>query len=289
MIGILMTLLRKMKVHEFHNFVNQDSELFRILRHLPRPDENGPWLAGGSVWKAIENIPLDCDIDFFFRDKDQLEEYLRKLKSIPYVYHIVTEKTNSYNTTFGFHIHENGYNKTVTVQYVSCRFCDSLEKLLSGFDFTACQFGFDGSHLISGDTSFEDLKNRIIRLNEFRASNATLIHLEKYLKRGFTVPPDEMKKIEALIKPSKPKTIDEIIWDGVEDDGYPIPEEPSSTLDGVLAAGPTPIPISIDPEPGLVYAPYVPSWASNKIVTTQWNGQIISNANTSISNTTSSW
>ena len=158
-----------------------------------------------SVWKAIENIALDCDIDFFFKDKAQLEEYLRKLKSIPYVYHVVTEKTNSYNTTFGFHIYDRGYNKTVTVQFISCRFCDSLEKLLSGFDFTACQFGFDGSHLISGDTSFEDLKNRIIRLNEFRASNATLIHLEKYLKRGFKVPPDEMKKIEALIKPSKPK------------------------------------------------------------------------------------
>jgi len=252
------------------------------------------------VWKAIENIPLDCDIDFFFRDKAQLEEYLRKLKSIPYVYHIVTEKTNKYNTTFGFHIYERDYNKTVTVQFISCRFCDSLEKLLSGFDFTACQFGFNGSHLIVGDTSFDDLKSRTIRFNDVRNTTATAIHLKKYLDRGFKLPPDQAKKLEDLLRAlaNKPKTLGEII-DGRtldDDEGYPSPEEvrPSGLTNYDLTSRwgvpvPSEQPTPVPEEPGLIYAPYISINTGDSISTTQWSANIVSNANTIISNTTESW
>jgi len=159
------------KNFEFHEFINQDSELFRILHHLPKPEENGPWLAGGSVWKAIENLPLDCDIDFFFKDETQYEEYLRKLKSIPYVYHIVTEKQNKYNITFGYHIYEKGYNKTVPLQLISFKFWNTLEELLEGFDFTVCQFGFNGRQLYTGDTALEDLRTRTIKFNNMARSD----------------------------------------------------------------------------------------------------------------------
>jgi hypothetical protein len=187
------------RVEEFHNFVNQDSELFRILKHLPKLEEKGPWLAGGSVWKAIENIPLDCDIDFFFKDISQYEEYARKFKSIPYVYHIVTEKQNKYNITFGFHICERGYNKTIPVQLISFRLCNSIEELLSGFDFTVCQFGFDGQRLYTGDTAFDDLKNRAIRFNDVRDTTATAFHLKKYLAKGFKIPFDQQKRFDELM------------------------------------------------------------------------------------------
>jgi hypothetical protein len=191
-----------MKHFNLHEFINQDSELVRILHHLPKPNENGPWLAGGSVWKAIENLPLDCDIDFFFKDEIQYDEYLRKLKSIPYVYHVVTEKKNDYNITFGFHIYERGYNKTIPLQFVSFRLCNSLEELLNGFDFTVCQFGFDGQQLMIGDTALEDLKNRIIRFNNVANCANTAHHLRKYLEKGFTIPPDQQQKFEELMRNS---------------------------------------------------------------------------------------
>ena len=64
-----------MKTHEFYNFINKDSELCKILKHLPNIDETGPWVAGGSVWKSIENLPLNCDIDFFFQTPQQCERW----------------------------------------------------------------------------------------------------------------------------------------------------------------------------------------------------------------------
>ena len=266
-----------MKVFKLHEFINQDSELVRILHHLPKPSENGPWLAGGAIWKAIENMPLDCDIDFFFKDKIQYEEYVRKLNSIPYVYHIVTEKKNDYNITFGFHIYErNRYNKTIPLQYISFRFCNSLEELLNSFDFTVCQFGFDGQQLLIGDTTLEDLKNRIIRFNSVASCSNTAHHVKKYLDKGFTVPPDQQQRFEELIRASgiSPKKIDkDPISNGerssnqlfaerltsIAEDGYPAPrpnsngsviENTPNNLWADIPVMPTMVitPISIEPE-----------------------------------------
>jgi hypothetical protein len=262
-----------MKVHEFHNFVNQESELFRILRHLPRPDENGPWLAGGSVWKAIENLPIDCDIDFFFKNEAQYEEYVRKLKSIPYTYHIVTEKKNKYNTTFGFHIYEKGYNKTIPVQFVSFRLCNSLEELLSGFDFTVCQFGFDGHRLYTGDTAFDDLKTRTIKFNNVRDTAATAIHVKKYLDRGFTIPPDQQKRFEEMMMLTLKTPSDKPLFERLEElerDGYPQPRATEIRLGSNDALVGMDEPISIpEPAPGLVYAPYIPLTV-NTVNTVSW-------------------
>ena len=290
-----------MKIFKLHEFINQDSELVRILRHLPKPDENGPWLAGGSVWKAIEGLPLDCDIDFFFKDKIQYDEYLRKLKSIPYVYHVVTEKKNDYNITFGFHIYEKGYNKTIPLQFVSFRLCNSLEELLNGFDFTVCQFGFDGQRLIIGDTSLEDLKHRIIRFNNVANCSNTAYHVKKYLDRGFTIPSDQQQRFEELMrnagilpkKESDPlapeRSFSERLSD-LADDGYPSPrlvrnssnrvgiDEVNRILESLPDMPADPIPIvcepdpTLEPTPSLIYAPYIPSYQ-----TTPWTTTTISN------------
>ena len=292
-----------MKIFKLHEFINQDSELIRILRHLPKPDEDGPWLAGGSVWKAIEGLPLDCDIDFFFKDKIQYDAYLRKLKSIPYVYHVVTEKKNDYNITFGFHIYEKGYNKTVPLQYVSFRHCNSLEELLNGFDFTVCQFGFDGQRLMIGDTALEDLKSRIIRFNNVANCANTAYHVKKYLERGFIIPPDQQQRFEELLRgypvpPRKDPTssapersFSERLSDLAED-GYPSPrpvrnnigiDEVNRILESLPDMPADPIPIvcepdpTLEPTPSLVYAAsYIPLYQ-----TTPWTTTTISNVITS--------
>ena len=229
-----------MKTDHIYNHINQNSELFRVLKYLPKPQPEGPWLAGGSVWKAIENQPIEHDLDFFFKDVKQCEEWLATIRSIPYVHHIVGEKSNRYNITYKFHINERGYNKTISVQCVSFKCWNSITDLLEGFDFTACQFGFDGRMLFTGDTAFEDVRARAIRFNKIHDSNATQIHLEKYLAKGFTISPEQARKYEEmrlelaqkraerrnsdpfdnLILSSRPARPGEILND---EDGYPIP------------------------------------------------------------------
>lgn len=214
-----------MKIDDFHNHVNQDSELFRVLRFLPRAQEDGPWLAGGSVWKAIENRPITHDLDFFFQNQAQCAQWIRTLNSIPYVHHIVGEKENRYNRTYQFHVHDKGYNKTVSVQCIHFKFWNSLQELLEGFDFTACQFGFDGRKLFTGDTAFDDVRDRVIRFNKVHDSVATGIHLDKYVKQGFKIPASEQQKFDEIVKAMNEKRNQPVsVVSTTDDDAYPRPE-----------------------------------------------------------------
>ncbi len=193
-----------MKTHEVHRFINSSSEFFTILKQLPSIDTDGPWVAGGSVWKSIENIPLECDIDVFFKSDRQCEKWFRTLLSLPYAHRIVSDpKSNQYNTSLKYHIHYKGYNKTITLQLVSFRFFDNIKALLDGFDFTACQFGFDGQTLYTGDTSLGDLRNREIIFNNVLDNVATGIHVEKYTKIGFKIPSSQKQRYDEIIEKTK--------------------------------------------------------------------------------------
>jgi len=193
-----------MKIHDVRQFINSSSEFFTILKHLPAIDSDGPWVAGGSVWKSIENIPLECDIDVFFKSDRQCEKWFRTLLSLPYAHRIVSDpKSNQYNTSLKYHVHHKGYNKTITLQLVSFRFFDNIKALLDGFDFTACQFGFDGNALYSGDTSLDDLRNREIIFNNVLDNVATGIHIEKYTKIGFKIPASQKQRYDEIMEKTK--------------------------------------------------------------------------------------
>src|SRR6266404_2272953 len=82
-----------------------NTDLFRFLKELPPLDASGPWIAGGAVWRAVNNEPLNnCDIDIFFQNKARYAEGCRKMNSITFVNHIISEKKNKYNTIFKFHV-----------------------------------------------------------------------------------------------------------------------------------------------------------------------------------------
>ena len=178
-----------MKIFPIQDFINHESEFFKIIKSLPPIGDNGPWVAGGSVWKSIEGIPLACDIDFFFQSKQQCESWYRTILSIPYYHRILSESvSNSYNTTFKYCVPFGTKNKPFTLQLVSFKFFKDMENLLDSFDFTACQFGFDGKHLYTGNTSIDDLRNREIIINNISSYPATLHHIKKYTSIGFKLP-----------------------------------------------------------------------------------------------------
>lgn len=222
-----------MKRFPIHNHINGNSEFFQILKFLPRVDENGPWVAGGSVWKAIENRPMDCDIDFFFATQHQVETFIRTMKMIPYDYRVISEKTNSYNVSFDYHINDKGYNKTVKIQCIYFKVFPTIHDLLDGFDFTACQFAFDGQHLHTGDTSFDDLANRDIVYHNVRDCYATTRHVKKYTEKGFKISSAQEARFNEILKAendalNKPKPI----VDGVFSSGGF-----RQQIDGIIASG----------------------------------------------------
>ncbi len=187
------------KIDKFHNYVDSNSEFLRILRHLPSPEEKGPWVAGGSVWKSVENVPLTCDIDFFFASPQQYEVYSRIINSIPYVNHILSENKSKFSTTFDFHIYNKQIKKTQKVQFIHFKFWPSVKELIGDFDFTACQFAYDGDNLYMGDYSLQHVKERKIFFNTVRNVQSTAFHLKRYLDLGFTITSEEQQKLDDLI------------------------------------------------------------------------------------------
>lgn len=187
-----------MKTYKTHDLINPNFEFFKILKKLPALSVDGPWIAGGSIWKSMENIPLECDIDFFFKDENQLNETKRLMNSMPYIHRIIKEKQNRFNTTYDFHIHDGDYDKTVKIQFISFKQWPNPKELLDNFDFTACQFLFDGNEIHTGDDSIEHVKAKKIVLNRVKKPELTLYHLQRYLDKGFTISDDQKKLLEDL-------------------------------------------------------------------------------------------
>lgn len=174
-----------------------DSDLFRILRHMPKMGVGGPWVSGGSVWRTFNKEPLvNCDIDIFFRSKAQFEEISRRMGSLPFVNNVISETKKKWNTLYKYHVNEGkNFNKTVDVQFINMSYFSSLPKLMNSFDFTVCQFGWDGSTFYVGQTSIDDLTKKKIVLWKIAKPKSLLRHLTKYLSNGFTIPSEETYKL----------------------------------------------------------------------------------------------
>lgn len=192
-----------MKTHNVNELIDPSSELFRILKKLPKLSKEGPWVAGGSIWKSMEKMPLTCDIDFFFKDESQVKEMFSLMKSMPYARCIIEEKRNKFNTTFRYHINEVGYNKTISIQFISFKHWPTPKALIDDFDFTVCQFLYDGECIHTGEDSISHLKERRIIFNKICRPTHTLYHLKKYLNKGFTISEDQQKILDDATKSKK--------------------------------------------------------------------------------------
>jgi len=179
----------------------KDSELFRVLRQLPKMSPQGPWVAGGAVWRTINNEPLDkCDIDIFFQSEKQFEESVLKMASLPFVNNVVKEIKNRWNTIYKCHVHEKKtFDKTYDVQFINMNFHPNIESLFESFDFTVCQFGYDGENLHCGLSSLEDLAAKRIRIYNSNKLKALFKHLHKYLSNGFTISSDQTRDLSYRI------------------------------------------------------------------------------------------
>lgn len=174
----------------------QTTDLFRVMNHLPRCAVGGPWIAGGAVWRAVLNHPLDkCDIDMFFASKQQFDSTVLLMGGYPFVRNILQETKNKWNITYKIHANQGNFNKTINVQLINMSYYRNLDDLLNSFDFTACQFGWDGQNLVSNRTSVADLNDRKISLWKLGSPKSLFSHLIKYMDNGFTLSSDETKKL----------------------------------------------------------------------------------------------
>lgn len=170
----------------------EEHELFRALDRLPAVSENGPWLAGGALRRTLLREPLASDYDFFFASQEQFDGFAAKMKKRG----AWLVSKNEHNATFRLPSKgpeptgENefsAYQPEIVVQAITTRWYSGIEEVLDSFDFTLCQFGFDGEDLVCGEFALWDLGRKRLVPHRLTFGTASLRRLLKYTKQGFTI------------------------------------------------------------------------------------------------------
>ena len=152
-----------------------DEEFFTFLDKLPCPCPEGPWLAGGSVRRILMGDRQDSDYDFFFSSPKQLKDFVEEIVKGGGV--LVRE--NDFNKTFLIHGKK--------VQAIHHRFYSTLGHVLDSFDFTICQFGYDGHRLLIGVVSPFDAATKHLVPTTITYAVSSVRRIVKYTKQGFYI------------------------------------------------------------------------------------------------------
>lgn len=148
----------------------------QLLLELINPNINGPWIAGGACLAWYQNKPCTTDIDVYFANEQQFSAVEQKFRNFKSSELIATSKNA---LTFSVvHAVEKW-----TVQIIRKQFYPSLKAVISDFDITVCQIGWDGDKITVGKNFVHDVANRVLRFQNISPQSHK--RLVKYMCYGF--------------------------------------------------------------------------------------------------------
>lgn len=156
-----------------------DLTLTKVLSGLPSLSKDGPWLAGGSLRRTILGIEPDSDFDFFFRDAAQLAEFGAEIGRRGFY---ETRKSDHHIEYRG---NINGTGMPRDIQCIRLAYYKTAEEVIDSFDFTICQFAFDGTKLTCGEFSLWDLGRKRLALHKLTYPVSSMRRMLKYARQGF--------------------------------------------------------------------------------------------------------
>jgi hypothetical protein len=154
---------------------------------------NGVWIAGGSIRKSLfpntQELILEGDLDFFFKDKESFDRYWNQVIMLPTV-KLLNSLTSKNNVHHNIELKIRDFDQTertlkLSIQLITIAYYETVETLLDSFDFTICQFGFDGTDLYCGDLSLSDLAQKRLAAHRITYPVESMRRLVKYSLQGF--------------------------------------------------------------------------------------------------------
>lgn len=152
---------------------------------------DGMWIAGGYVRKVLFNEDRQCDIDVFYNTKKTFQQHTAKLETIQKY-----PRETSAHVTFGI----GGQ----PVQCICMQFYKDLYSVLDGFDFTICQFGYDGDKiytfpskadsLIKSSLTQSDVNSKTLRVHNIKYPVSFVNRVIKHCKMGYNIDKDQIMK-----------------------------------------------------------------------------------------------
>lgn len=155
-----------------------------------RTGYNDCFIAGGAIRDCIDGKEFD-DIDFFGSNVNL---------------HLMAEellKPNSYELVYDSDILQTYKNKKegIKVQLI-LRDYKTMEEAMSMFDFTVCQFAYNGNgaNFMCNPEALLHLSNKKLIVHSLPYPYDTLRRLQKYIKKGFSICDGGLKEIGDAIR-----------------------------------------------------------------------------------------
>jgi hypothetical protein len=175
--------IQKFNFVEFLGRYNPNPEethtLFSLLEELPDIIGEGVWIAGGAIRKTILGEALNTDIDFFFRSREAFEWFKNELVALGATLEGKTDHQETYE------YYSPNLDETFKLQLITIDFYENVLELLDSFDFTICQFAYDGVDLYCGKYSLWDLSRKRLAIHKITYAIPSLRRIIKYSKQGF--------------------------------------------------------------------------------------------------------
>ena len=154
-------------------FVHEKDQL---IQGLINPNINGPWIAGGACLAWYQNKPCTTDIDVYFTNEKQFSAVEQNLRNFKFSELISTSKNA---LTFAITRSDEKW----TIQIIRKQFYPSLKSVISDFDITVCQIGWDGNKITVGEHFVRDVADRVLRFDNFSPQSHK--RLVKYMCYGY--------------------------------------------------------------------------------------------------------
>ena len=192
--------MQRFKRTDFDDRYGLQAERFDVVANLVQPTVSGPWLVGGCVRRHLVQMPQDSDFDIAFSSPSQLACLQTELLGAGLK---VTREAEAHVTLTG----KIGDSKhDFVIQLLRMAYLSTVAEHLDTFDFTICQFGYDGTDYTCGDYSLWDLGRKRLALHKLTFGASTVRRLVKYSRQGFTFCQGTIVSIlEATIE--KPETV----------------------------------------------------------------------------------
>lgn len=157
--------------------------LVKVIGALPivvgdKIQENKCWIAGGFIRRWYNNIAQSSDVDLFFNDSytfDLICGELNKITTIPV-------KVSKFNNTYTIKINDTWI---IQIQAIKHQFYQNVETLLDSFDFTICQFVYDGFNIIATENAIIDCQRKRLVPHKITYGVSSLRRIIKYTSQGY--------------------------------------------------------------------------------------------------------
>lgn len=188
-----------------------DITLFdKIMEALPVVSSNGPWLGGGALRRLLSGTDIfGSDFDFFFASKEQMDDFEKELVDNCLQVESVHKTKNAitYKGKIKLENESDCERKDIIIQLININYYNKVDDLLDSFDFTICQFAWDGKNLHCGEYSLWDLARKKLAVHKITYPVASVRRMIKYTKQDFYACSGCIKKILETVA-SNPESID---------------------------------------------------------------------------------